>query len=59
MGGKHVQFNIVNSNILKQAQKIPEKHKDLVVRVAGYSAYFISLDKPVQDEVIVRTELGW
>lgn len=57
-GGKHVQFNVVNRQILLEGQKTPEKHGDLIVRVAGYSAYFISLTKPVQDEIICRTEYG-
>ena len=56
-GGKHVQFNVVDKESLLQAQKEPEKHKDLVVRVAGYSAYFTVLGKEVQDEVIERTEM--
>ena len=57
-GGKHVQFNIVNKDMLLDSQKHPEKHRDLIVRVAGYSAYFVSLGKPVQDEIILRTEHG-
>jgi len=57
-GGKHVQFNVVNKETLLESQKRPEKHKDLIVRVAGYSAYFVSLGKPVQDEIICRTEYG-
>ncbi|MFC1863362.1 glycyl radical protein [Thermodesulfobacteriota bacterium] len=57
-GGKHVQFNVVNKDMLLESQKHPEKHKDLIVRVAGYSAYFVSLGKPVQDEIIRRTEHG-
>ncbi|BBO70115.1 glycyl radical enzyme [Desulfosarcina alkanivorans] len=56
-GGSHVQFNCVDSDTLKDAQAHPEKYRDLVVRVAGFSAYFIHLDKGVQDEVIRRTEL--
>ncbi len=55
-GGKHVQFNVVNREILQDSQKHPEKHGDLIVRVAGYSAYFVTLGKPVQDEIIDRTE---
>jgi formate C-acetyltransferase len=55
-GGKHVQFNVVNKEMLLEAQKYPEKHRDLIVRVAGYSAYFVSLNKTVQDEIIKRTE---
>jgi pyruvate formate-lyase/glycerol dehydratase family glycyl radical enzyme len=57
-GGKHVQFNIVNRETLLDAQKHPENHRDLVVRVAGYSAYFVQLGKVVQDEIIGRTEHG-
>lgn len=55
-GGKHVQFNIVDSKTLQDAQRHPEKHRDLIVRVAGFSAYFVQLDKAVQDEIIARTE---
>ena len=58
LGGKHVQFNVVNREILLEAQKQPENYHDLVVRVAGYSAYFIQLGKRVQDEIIARTELN-
>jgi formate C-acetyltransferase len=54
-GGKHVQFNVVNRETLIDSQKQPEKHGDLIVRVAGYSAYFVTLGKPVQDEIIDRT----
>lgn len=57
-GGKHVQFNVVNREMLLEGQKAPEKHRDLIVRVAGYSAYFVGLGKPVQDEIICRTEYG-
>jgi pyruvate formate-lyase/glycerol dehydratase family glycyl radical enzyme len=56
MGGKHVQFNVVNKLVLLEGQKAPEKHRDLIVRVAGYSAYFVGLTRPVQDEIIARTE---
>jgi pyruvate-formate lyase len=58
VGGKHVQFNVVNKDTLLDAQKHPERHRDLIVRVAGYSAYFVNLGKPVQDEIIARTEHG-
>jgi pyruvate formate-lyase/glycerol dehydratase family glycyl radical enzyme len=54
--GKHIQFNVVNEETLRAAQQQPEKHKDLLVRVAGYSAYFIQLGKPMQEEIIKRTE---
>jgi formate C-acetyltransferase len=54
--GMHVQFNVVDRATLIAAQKEPEKYRDLVVRVAGYSAQFVSLDKGVQDDIILRTE---
>lgn len=55
-GGKHVQFNVVNRETLRDAQEHPEKYRDLIVRVAGYSAYFVNLTRSVQDEIIQRTE---
>ena len=55
-GGKHVQFNVVDRDTLLDSQKRPEKHRNLIVRVAGYSAYFVNLGKPVQDEIIKRTD---
>jgi pyruvate formate-lyase/glycerol dehydratase family glycyl radical enzyme len=58
MGGKHIQFNVVNREMLLDGQKHPEKHRDLIVRVAGYSAYFVQLTRPVQDEIMTRTEHG-
>lgn len=54
-GGKHIQFNVVDNETLKAAQQEPEKYRDLVVRVAGYSTYFTLLTKPVQNEIIGRT----
>ena len=56
MDGHHIQFNIIDSQTLVEAQKYPEKYKDLIVRVAGYSDYFANLDKALQDEIINRTE---
>lgn len=53
----HVQFNVVDKETLIDAQKHPEKHKDLLIRVAGYSAFFVELGKEVQDEIIGRTEI--
>lgn len=58
MGGSQVQFNIVDSQILIDAQKHPEKYRDLVVRVSGYCAYFTDLGKPIQDDIIARAEFG-
>jgi formate C-acetyltransferase len=57
LGGSHIQFNIVSSDTLKQAQETPEEYRDLTVRVAGFSAYFTRLHEGVQDELIARTEL--
>jgi formate C-acetyltransferase len=54
--GMHVQFNVVSKETLVEAQNHPEEYRNLVVRVAGYSAQFISLDKSVQDDIINRTE---
>lgn len=56
MDGHHIQFNVVDRQTLIEAQKYPEDHKDLIVRVAGYSDFFRNLDKPLQDEIIERTE---
>ncbi|MFK4766415.1 glycyl radical protein [Desulfobaculum sp. SPO524] len=55
-GGSHIQFNCVSSDTLKDAQENPQDYSDLVVRVAGFSAYFTRLDKGVQNEIIKRTE---
>jgi len=56
MNGHHVQFNVVSAATLRDAQKHPEKHSDLIVRVAGYSDYFNDLGEDLQDEIIRRTE---
>ena len=56
MDGHHIQFNVVGRETLLQAQQNPEEYRDLIVRVAGYSDYFRNLDKPLQDEIIDRTE---
>jgi len=55
-GGKHIQFNVVDKKTLIEAQEHPEKYRDLIIRVAGYSTYFVQLNKLVQDEIIARTE---
>lgn len=55
-GGKHVQFNVCDAKTLKDAQEHPEKHEDLMVRVAGYSAYYVQLTKRLQGEILRRTE---
>ena len=56
LGGWEVQFNVVHADTLREAQAHPEKYRDLVVRVVGYSAFFVELEKMVQDDIIRRTE---
>lgn len=56
MDGHHIQFNVVNAETLREAQKHPENYKDLIVRVAGYSDYFVDLTPELQEEIIRRTE---
>ena len=56
LGGMQVQFNVVSRETLLRAQAEPEKYRNLLVRVAGYSAYFVGLDKTVQQDIIERTE---
>lgn len=55
-GGMQIQFNIVSKETLRDAQIHPDQYSDLLVRVAGYSAYFTQLSKEVQEDVIARTE---
>jgi pyruvate formate-lyase/glycerol dehydratase family glycyl radical enzyme len=59
LGGLHVQFNVISKEILEEAQQNPEQYRGLVVRVAGYSAFFTSLDKSLQEDIIARTEHGF
>jgi formate C-acetyltransferase len=56
MDGHHVQFNVVTAATLREAQVQPEQHRDLIVRVAGYSDYFCDLSTELQEEIITRTE---
>jgi trans-4-hydroxy-L-proline dehydratase len=56
LGGHHVQFNVVRAETLREAQSAPEQHRDLIVRVAGYSDYFCDLSQELQNEIITRTE---
>jgi trans-4-hydroxy-L-proline dehydratase len=56
LDGHHIQFNVVDSATLRAAQEHPEQHRDLIVRVAGYSDYFCDLSRALQDEIISRTE---
>ncbi len=55
MDGHHIQFNVVNAGTLRDAQKHPERYRDLIVRVAGYSDYFNDLGEVLQNEIIMRT----
>jgi formate C-acetyltransferase len=55
LGGHHIQFNVVDADTLRQAQAHPEQHRDLIVRVAGYSDYFCDLSAELQEEIIART----
>ena len=56
MGGYHVQFNVVSKKTLLAAQETPDDYRDLLVRVAGYSAFFTDLRPEAQEGIIVRTE---
>ena len=56
LGGHHVQFNVVSAATLREAKAHPDEHRDLIVRVAGYSDYFCDLSASLQDEIIARTE---
>jgi formate C-acetyltransferase len=57
LGGMELQFNIVSADVLRAAQEHPEDYQDLVVRIAGFSAYFVEVYKECQDDIIRRTEL--
>lgn len=56
LGGHHVQFNVVSAALLREAQRRPQDFQDLMVRVAGYSDYFVNLPRGLQEEIIARTE---
>jgi formate C-acetyltransferase len=56
MGGMEVQYNVISADTMKAAQKDPDTYRDLVVRIAGYSAYFIELNTDMQNDLIRRTE---
>jgi len=56
LDGHHIQFNVVTAETLRKAQKYPDKYRDLIVRVAGYSDYFVDLHVDLQNEIIKRTE---
>jgi formate C-acetyltransferase len=55
-GGQELQINVVDSATLRAAQQNPEQYRDLVVRVAGFSEFFVNLTPDMQEEIIVRTE---
>jgi 4-hydroxyphenylacetate decarboxylase large subunit len=57
-GGFHIQYNVVDSKILRDAQHKPHDYRELMVRVAGFTQYWVEIGKPIQDEVIARTEYG-
>ena len=57
-GGMELQLNVVSAETLRKAQKNPEEYQDLVVRVAGFSAYFVEVYKEAQDDLIRRTEMA-
>ena len=56
LGGHHIQFNVVDTETLRKAQQVPDEYRNLLVRVAGYSDYFVDLDHEHQEEIISRTE---
>jgi formate C-acetyltransferase len=58
LNGYQMQFNVVDAKTLRDAQERPEEYRDLMVRVAGYSAYFTTTSKEVQDDIIARAEFG-
>jgi formate C-acetyltransferase len=58
LGGMELQINVVSADTLRKAQKNPEEYKNLVVRIAGFSAYFVELNLASQEDLIARTELS-
>jgi formate C-acetyltransferase len=58
MGGMQMQFNVVSSSTLRDAMQHPENYRDLMVRISGYNAYFVTLNKDMQIELIERAEYG-
>ena len=52
------RYNVVDSKVLRKAQENPEAYRDLVVRIAGYSAYFVEMNRDLQNDIISRTENG-
>ena len=56
LDGHHVQFNVIDAETLRKAQQNPQQHRDLIIRVAGYSDYFVDVGRDLQNEIITRTE---
>jgi formate C-acetyltransferase len=56
LDGHHIQFNVITADALRAAQEKPEENRELIVRVAGYSDYFVDIGHELQDEIIARTE---
>ena len=56
LDGHHIQFNVITAETMRKAQRNPEEHRDLIVRVAGYSDYFVDVGRDLQNEIIARTE---
>ena len=56
LNGQHIQFNVVSTETLRDAQAHPERYADLVIRVAGFSAFFTTVDKALQEDIIARTK---
>jgi formate C-acetyltransferase len=57
-GGMELQINVVSAKMLREAQEKPKEYEDLVVRIAGFSAYFVEVYKEAQDDLIRRTEMS-
>ena len=55
-GGTHIQYNLVDNKELKAAREKPEEHKDLLVRVGGFSAYYVQLSPQIQEDIYLRSE---
>ena len=56
LNGHHIQFNVVDTDTLRRAQTTPDEYRNLLVRVAGYSDYFVDLDRDHQEEIIARND---
>jgi formate C-acetyltransferase len=56
LDGHHIQFNVIDAETMRKAQQNPEQHRDLIVRVAGFSDYFVDVGRDMQNEIIARTE---